>query len=142
MPGTSCGGYFLRTHLGANPVEYVLTRDRTSPGEVITANLATYWIKPQGQDPTPANLATAKQYDYIIIGTGTAGCVLARRLSEDPKVSVLAIEAGHSDLKQLYSRIPAGYANLHKTDVDYDIKTTPQKELKDRVLDCPRGKML
>lgn len=51
------------------------------------------------------------EYDYVICGGGTAGCVLASRLTENPDVRVLVIEAGESDARQLYSRIPAGWVS-------------------------------
>lgn len=67
-----------------------------------------------------ASLASAEadkptEYDYVICGGGTAGCVLASRLTENPDVRVLVIEAGESDARQLYSRIPAGWVS--KSDV-------------------------
>lgn len=64
----------------------------------------------RGDGPAPA----VKQFDYIICGGGTAGCVLASRLTEDPNVSVLLVEAGESDQKVMFSRVPAGWANLFK----------------------------
>jgi choline dehydrogenase len=81
-------------------------------------------------------------YDYIIIGTGTAGCVLASRLSEDPNTTVLAIEAGDSDLKQIFSRIPAGVPRLWRTPVDWRFRTAKQTHCADRTLEWPRGKMI
>ncbi|GAA5853201.1 hypothetical protein JCM9279_006259 [Rhodotorula babjevae] len=86
--------------------------------------------------------APAKQFDYIICGGGTAGCVLASRLTEDPNVSVLLVEAGESDQKVLFSRVPAGWANLFKTPADWAFSTVPQAELSNRSLFQPRGKML
>ncbi|KAM0755122.1 alcohol oxidase [Meredithblackwellia eburnea MCA 4105] len=82
------------------------------------------------------------KYDYIIAGGGTAGCVLASRLSEDPKISVLVVEAGEADARQLMSRIPAGWGNLFKTPVDWAYETTPQPQAAGRKLFQPRGKML
>jgi choline dehydrogenase len=82
------------------------------------------------------------EYDYIIIGTGTAGCVLASRLSEDPGTTVLAIEAGDSDLKQIFSRIPAGVTRLWKSPVDWCFSTIAQSECGGRELEWPRGKMI
>lgn len=91
---------------------------------------------------TAKDLETATEYDYIIVGTGTAGCVIANRLTESPDVSVLAIESGHSDLKQLFSRIPAAFARLFKSAADHDIRTTPQTGAGGRSMQWPRGKML
>ena len=83
-----------------------------------------------------------KSYDYIIIGAGSSGCVVANRLSADPDVSVCLIEAGGSN-KQPWVSIPAGvfisYAN--KTH-DYMYEGAPQKHLNNRVLTVNRGKGL
>ncbi|GAA5943560.1 hypothetical protein JCM10213_008904 [Rhodosporidiobolus nylandii] len=83
-----------------------------------------------------------KEFDYVICGGGTAGCVLASRLSEDPNVTVLLIEAGESDQKQLFSKVPAGWGNLWKTPAEWNYSTIPQPTLDGRELYQPRGKML
>lgn len=67
---------------------------------------------------------------------------MAARLTEDPDVSVLVIESGHSDLRQLFSRMPAGYSNLWKSAVDHDLETESEKECANRPMQWPRGKML
>jgi choline dehydrogenase len=86
--------------------------------------------------------AKVKEYDYVIVGGGTAGCVLANRLSADPKTSVLVLEAGYSDSRQLFSRIPAGFSFLFQKDADFNYFTEPQPSLNNRRLFWPRGKML
>lgn len=80
-------------------------------------------------------------YDYIIIGAGSAGCVLANRLSADPSVSVLLLEAGGADTK-LEIHIPAAYTKLHGSSVDWGFWTEPQKALNNRRMYQPRGKTL
>ncbi|KAG8775870.1 hypothetical protein FRC12_001229 [Ceratobasidium sp. 428] len=90
----------------------------------------------------PEEVETWKSYDYVIVGGGTAGCVLANRLTEDPNVSVLVIEAGGDPLDQLFSRIPLTFAKLFKTDVDWAYNTQPQSAMNNRSLFWPRGKML
>jgi choline dehydrogenase len=92
--------------------------------------------------PTLESLEGVTEYDYIIVGTGTAGCVLANRLAEDPGTTVLAIEAGESDVKQLMSRIPAGVTKLWRSPVDWNFSTTPQPECAGRELEWPRGKLI
>ncbi|KAG2182164.1 hypothetical protein INT43_007091 [Umbelopsis isabellina] len=84
-----------------------------------------------------------RSFDYVIIGGGTAGCVLASRLSEDPANRVLLLEAGKSDGNMLHARIPLLYPQLH-TDIRYDwgFETVKQKHAHDRQLIWPRGKML
>jgi choline dehydrogenase-like flavoprotein len=80
-------------------------------------------------------------YDYVIVGAGSAGCVLANRLSADPAVKVALVEAGGSDRKQEI-QIPAAFSKLFKTPYDWNFNTTPQKHLSDRELYWPRGKVL
>ncbi len=81
-------------------------------------------------------------YDYIIIGAGSAGCVLANRLSANPANNVLLIEAGGSD-KKMEIHIPGGYAKLHKSDVDWGgYWTEPQEFALNRKIYLPRGKVL
>src|SRR5215467_1067970 len=80
-------------------------------------------------------------YDYVIVGAGSAGCVLANRLSADPSVSVALIEAGGSDRKQEI-QIPAAFSKLFRTGFDWAYETEPQKFLDDRELFWPRGKVL
>ncbi|KAH9934397.1 GMC oxidoreductase [Fomitopsis serialis] len=83
-----------------------------------------------------------KSYDYVIIGGGTAGCVLASRLSEDPNVTVLVLEAGPSHESQLMSRIPLGFSKLLQSECDWDYETTSQPNLEGRSLSWARGRML
>ncbi len=82
-----------------------------------------------------------KSFDYIIVGAGSAGCVLANRLSEDPDVSVCLIEAGKKD-KSLMIRMPAGVGSLIKEEnpQNWGFWTTPQKHMHDRKLYWPRGR--
>ncbi len=80
-------------------------------------------------------------FDYIIIGAGSAGCVLANRLSENPSIQVLLLEAGGKDNK-FEIHVPAAYSKLNKSDVDWAFWTTPQKNVDNRVMFQPRGKVL
>lgn len=87
-------------------------------------------------------MVTTKQYDYIIVGAGSAGCVLANRLSADPATQVLLLEAGPADDK-LWIRIPAGMTRLiSDPKVNWRYSTCKEPGLNDRVLACPRGKTL
>ncbi len=80
--------------------------------------------------------------DYIIVGAGSAGCVLANRLSADPQVRVLLLEAGGSDKSLLY-RMPAGFFALMKTGQgNWNFESVPQPELGGRRMYFPRGKVL
>ena len=80
-------------------------------------------------------------YDFIIVGAGSAGCVLANRLSADPVVSVLLLEAGGPD-SRLEIHIPAAYSKLNGTAVDWGFWTERQEALNGRRMYLPRGKTL
>jgi choline dehydrogenase len=80
-------------------------------------------------------------YDYIIIGAGSAGCVLANRLSEDPAIKVLLLEAGGRDnRKEIH--IPLAFSKLFKGPCDWTYFTEPEPQLGNRSLYWPRGKVL
>ncbi len=80
-------------------------------------------------------------YDYVIVGAGSAGCVLANRLSEDPGVSVLLLEAGGPDAAD-FIHIPAAFPALYRSKDDWDLGTGYEPHLDDRRVYLPRGKVL
>lgn len=82
-----------------------------------------------------------EEFDYVIVGAGSAGAPLAARLSEDPHVRVLLLEAGSKSGGQ-NSRIPAAFSKLFKSKYDWDYVTDPQPGLGGRSVYWPRGKML
>jgi choline dehydrogenase len=80
-------------------------------------------------------------HDYVIVGAGSAGCVLANRLSEDPSVRVLLVEAGGRD-RHPNIKIPAAFAKQFRTKLDWDLATEPEPHCDGRSLYVPRGKGL
>ncbi|SEL70017.1 GMC family oxidoreductase [Rhodococcus maanshanensis] len=92
---------------------------------------------------TASERAALKQdvFNYVIVGAGSAGCVLAARLTEDPSVSVLLLEAGGEDDADEI-KIPAAFPALFKTKWDWNYETTPQKHMDDRRAFWPRMKAL
>jgi choline dehydrogenase len=83
----------------------------------------------------------AESFDYVVIGAGSAGCVLANRLSEDEAARVLLLEAGgEDDADEVH--IPAAFSTLFKTRYDWNYETVEQKHLGDRKAYWPRAKML
>ncbi|MCW2681132.1 MAG: choline dehydrogenase [Frankiales bacterium] len=80
-------------------------------------------------------------WDYVVVGAGTAGCVLAARLSEDPSVRVLLLEAGDRDTTREIG-VPAAFSKLFKTKDDWDYSTEPEAGCDGREMYWPRGKVL
>ena len=81
-------------------------------------------------------------YDYVIVGGGTAGCLLANRLSEDPDVTVALLEAGGKD-NYIWVHIPVGYLYCHGNPrVDWGFKTAEEAGLNGRSLNYPRGRVI
>ncbi len=85
---------------------------------------------------------TAETFDYVIVGAGTAGCVLANRLSADPRVRVLVLEAGGTD-DWIWFHIPVGYLYAQGNPrADWCLKTEPEPGLNGRAINYPRGKVV
>ncbi|WP_214412426.1 GMC family oxidoreductase [Sphaerisporangium fuscum] len=81
------------------------------------------------------------EYDYVIVGAGSAGCVLANRLSADPSVRVALLEAGGAD-RRMEIRMPAAFSKLFRTRYDWNYTTAPQAAMSGRRLYWPRGRTL
>ncbi len=91
---------------------------------------------------TASAAADAGRYDYIIVGAGTSGCLLANRLSRNPAISVLLLEAGGKD-DYIWIHIPVGYLYcINNPRTDWLMKTEPDPGLNGRSLIYPRGKVL
>ena len=83
-----------------------------------------------------------EEFDYIIIGAGSAGCVLANRLSANPKMKILLLEAGGKDTSP-WIHIPGGYfKTMHNPKTDWCFKIEKDKGLNNREMNYPRGKTL
>lgn len=81
----------------------------------------------------------SQEWDILVLGGGTAGCVLANRLSANGKWRVCVVEAGGSSLGVLLSQLPGGYGRLcHHKEVDYDYFSVPQRECHGRKMYQPR----
>ena len=81
------------------------------------------------------------EFDYVIVGAGSAGCVLANRLTADGRHRVLLLEAGPADTKREIA-VPAAFSSLFHTVYDWDYRTEPEPGLNGRGVYWPRGKTL
>src|SRR5438105_4092823 len=87
-------------------------------------------------------MSVNKGYDYVIVGAGSAGCVLANRLSEDGAARVLLIEAGGRDLNPLI-HVPLGMGKMHEYDMfNWGYATEPEENMNGRRIEAMRGKVL
>ena len=87
-------------------------------------------------------MSNGKTFDYIIVGAGSAGCVLAGRLTEDTDARVLILEAGGKDSDPLI-HIPLGMGKMHEHRMhDWGFDTEPEKNLGGRVVEAMRGKVI
>jgi choline dehydrogenase len=83
-----------------------------------------------------------QSFDYIIVGAGSAGCVLANRLTEDPAVTVALLEFGGSD-NSIFIQMPTALSiPMNMSKYNWGYKTEPEPYLDNRRMDCPRGKVL
>ncbi|CAE8726390.1 unnamed protein product, partial [Polarella glacialis] len=98
---------------------------------------------PSATSSTPSlGRALAPEYNFVVVGAGSAGCVLAARLSEDPTVSVLLLEAGGSNQSFAVRSPFLTCPTLQNSERDWAFRSEPQAEQKDRVSHWPRGKTL
>ncbi len=82
------------------------------------------------------------EFDYVIVGAGSAGCVLANRLTEDARTRVLLIEAGPRDTN-IWIHVPLGYGKLFtRSEVNWGYESEPEPALNGRRISPPRGKVL
>ncbi len=87
-------------------------------------------------------MATDASFDYVIVGAGTAGCVLAGRLAEDPATRICLIEAGGSDRHPLISTPAMVAAAIATRRLNWRFETIPQAHLQGRRIPQPRGKVV
>jgi len=91
--------------------------------------------------PTRSSVCSSTKYDYVIVGGGTAGCLLANRLSADDNNRVLLLEAGSGEQGSTI-RVPAGLTRLFRSEFDWNLFSTKQEASNQRSLYVARGKVI
>jgi choline dehydrogenase-like flavoprotein len=86
--------------------------------------------------------SSSDSFDYVIVGGGAAGLVLAARLTEDPQIHVLVLEAGEDLTADPRVNVPAMWVQLAGSEADWRFKTSPQKALAGREMEFPQGRLL
>ncbi|XP_056016160.1 alcohol dehydrogenase [acceptor]-like [Ostrea edulis] len=111
---------------------------------LILAVAVVYFTKKRND--TDEQISLNSSYDYIIMGAGSAGCVLANRLSGNPKSSVFIVEAGGSELENINISIPLSCSNVQLSKEDWMFRSVPQKKaclaMRDKRCAWPRGRVL
>ncbi|KAF9162090.1 hypothetical protein BGX21_002609 [Mortierella sp. AD011] len=113
-------------------------------GVISTLNKGSYLtsIPEEGKGTWNNAKDMQEHYDYIVLGGGSAGCVMANRLAEDPEAKVLVLEAGYAD-DIMSSKTPAVFLlNVDNVVTDWQFKSTPQAHAGGRIMKQPRGKIL
>lgn len=85
-----------------------------------------------GRGEARAAAVESAEYDYIVVGGGTAGCVLANRLTDQPDTRVLVLEAGTRAHKSMIVKAPVGLMKIFKSKLDWNFQTAPSQDLKGR----------
>jgi choline dehydrogenase len=99
------------------------------------------WYRSASGPDEGGRMEANRTHDYVIVGAGSAGCVLAARLSEDPDVSVLLLEAGPPDVSENI-HVPAAFLKLLRSEVDWDYHSAPEPHCDGRRIAIPRGRVL
>src|SRR5690349_10534017 len=91
--------------------------------------------------PDKGRRGGARVYDYVIVGGGSAGCVLAARLSELPEVRVLLLEAGPTDTDR-YIHWPMGFSRMTGGPLTWGLRTAPQRHADDRTIPFAQARVI